>query len=466
MIENLTIKLNNNIRGALQVIDNNSQGVCFVVDQNGKLCGLITDGDIRRGFLRGASMETPVEEVMVVDHLFLPSTTEAEIIQSHLDKKIKIIPLVDESGRPVDYATHFRNHAIPSAEPALEGNELEYVAECLNTNWISSQGRFVKKFENEFAEYLKMPNAVAVSSGTTALHLALIALGVGPGDEVIVPNLTFAASASTIVQAGAEPVLVDVCRDDWCIEPEAIVGAITKKTRAILPVHLYGQPAKMDEITEIAIKNNLLVVEDCAQALGSSYYGKMPGSFGDAGTFSFFGNKLLTTGEGGMIVFKDKKVAEKARRLRDHGMSQKKRYWHEEIGYNYRLTNIQAAIGVAQLERIDSIVKRKLDLSSQYRKALSGIPQIELPCDRDGIKNTYWMFSILLNTNQSSISLDEFEHRLNLRGIDTRRIFYPLHQMPPYREFSGKRLFPNTEKISMTILNLYSNSLEILELQN
>ena len=232
-----------------------------------------------------------------------------------------------------------RSHVLPVMEPSLNGNELQYVIDCIKTGWISSQGLYVKRFEAEFASYLGVPEAVSCANGTVALHLALAALGIGAGDEVIVPDLTFAASINAVLHSGATPVLVDVRRDTWTIDTDSLQSLMTPRTRAIMPVHLYGRASHMDELRAIAKAHGVLLIEDAAEALGASYRGAMLGSLGDAGTFSFFGNKLITTGEGGMVVYRDAKAAARARILRDHGMDPKRRYWHLEVGYNYRLTN-------------------------------------------------------------------------------------------------------------------------------
>jgi perosamine synthetase len=240
--------------------------------------------------------------------------------------------------------------------------------DCLKTGWISSIGKYVSLFEKKFSQYVKSKNAVAVSSGTTALHLAIVALGIEKGDEVIIPSFTFVAPLNAILYSGATPVLVDINKDNLCIDESKLLKAITKKTKAIIIVHIYGFPLNMKNIKKIAKKYNLLIIEDCAEALGSKIYNKHVGTFGDAGTFSFFGNKTVSTGEGGMIIFKESKNAQKAISLRGHAMSLKEKYWHDDIGYNYRLTNIQAAIGLAQMERIKLFVNKKIWIAKIYRK--------------------------------------------------------------------------------------------------
>lgn len=346
---------------------------------------------------------------------------------------------------------------IPVAEPSLCGNERRYLNQCLKSGWISSQGPFVARFEREFAQYLDVPSAVAVSSGTAALHLALAALGIGPGDEVIVPDLTFAATINSVIYCGATPVLVDVDRDTWSMAPGAVAAAITNRTRAIVPVHLYGQPAPMDDLIELARMHDLRVVEDAAEALGSRIRERPVGTIGDAGAFSFFSSKLLTTGEGGMVVFRDPEAAAHVRVLRDHGMTPGRRYWHDVIGFNYRLTSLQAALGVAQLERVAHLLSRKTKIASAYRRRLGCIEGLILPAQLPPAFNSYWTFSMIVDSDRLGICRDEIVNRLERANIETRPLFYPLHIMPPYRAYAAGQDFPNSEWLSANGLSLPSS---------
>lgn len=357
MLEDLLVKADAAIRDTLIRLNRNELGIAFVVDDIGRLEGVATDGDIRRGLLDGATLESPISRVMNRNARALPAGSDRHKIIESLTSPIRMIPLLDADRRVVDYASLARYTSIPVANPSLDGNERAYVLDCLESGWISSQGGYLRKFEAALAEFLGVEHALAVSNGTVALHLALVTLGIGPGDEVIVPDLTFAASASAVIHAGATPVLVDVESTSWTLDLDKAASAIGPRTRAIMPVHLYGQPADMDGVKALADRHGLLVIEDAAEALGSTWKGRRVGTFGDASTFSFFANKIVTTGEGGMAVFADPAKAERARRLRDHGMNPEKRYWHDEIGFNYRMTNMQAAIGVAQMERIESFIK-------------------------------------------------------------------------------------------------------------
>jgi len=443
------------LREALTLIDKTSHGLAFAIDETGALTGVLTDGDIRRSLLKGSTLQTPVADVMQRHYTALPVDSAPETIAATLSDVITHIPLLDKAGRPVDYASFSRLHRIPVSEPSLNGNELAYVVECIKTNWVSSQGRFVNQFESKFAQFHGLDRALSVSNGTVALHLALVALGLQPGDEVIVPDLTFAASANAVIHAGGKPVLVDVNETTWTMDPDLLEEAITPRTRAIMPVHLFGHPCDMTPILAFAKKHELWVIEDCAEALGAEYQGKKIGTFGDAACFSFYGNKLITTGEGGMILFKSSDLFEKAKRLRDHGMTPEKRYWHAEVGYNYRLTNLQAAIGVAQMEQAESFLEKKISLAKQYRSALDGIPGIRFPQTASWAKNVYWLYSILIGP-ELGIDRDELMFKLLQSGIETRPLFYPLHEMPPYRAFTGGRKFPNSVQTSRLGMSLPS----------
>ncbi len=456
ILAEMVVASEENLRKALEVIDNNSQGTCFVVDGH-KLLGVLTDGDIRRLLLSSVSLECSVKDHMSTNFVTLDADADNETIQETLTDKIRHIPMIDKNGKLVDYANYHRYHHIPLAEPQLDGNELAYVTDCITTNWISSQGKYVNRFENMFSEYINGNEALAVSNGTVAIHLALVALGVGRGDEVIVPDFTFAASINAILHAGATPVLVDVDIETWTIDVGEIEKALTDRTKAIMPVHLYGHPCDMDPIMKIARAYNLFVIEDCAEAVGSYYRDKHVGTLGDAATFSFFGNKTITTGEGGMVLFRDKLVANTARTLRDHGMSPEKRYWHDVVGYNYRLTNMQAAIGVAQMERIEYFVQHKRDLANAYHQALQNLEEIRLPLEAEWAKSSYWLYTILLN-DDVDIGRDDLIQRLLINGVEARPVFYPMHIMPPYLPFGGKRSLKNTEIISRSGISLPSSS--------
>lgn len=455
-IQELLIKSEDSLIEAMRAIDRNAQGIAFVVDANSRLVGVLTDGDVRRALLNGATLTMPASQVMRTRFISRPAETDNKELVGLLNDQIRHIPLVDKDNKPVDYACIHHLRRIQVMEPVLDGNELEYVSDCIKTNWISSQGKYVRQFEGLFSVYCSMPYGLAVSNGTVALHLALEALGVGPGDEVIVPDLTFAATINAVLYARATPVIVDIDPATWNIDPKQVEKAVTKKTKAIIPVHLYGQACQMDELLEIAARHKLFIVEDCAEAIGTRYKGRPVGSFGDISTFSFFGNKTITTGEGGMLLFKDKKLYERASVLRDHGMSKQIKYWHDEVGYNYRMTNMQAAIGVAQMERVNNFVEQKHRLGALYDSFFAKAVNITTPARTDSSNNSYWLYTILLDT-ASGISRDELIKKMLMNGIETRPVFFPLHKMPPYAQFARGGGFPVACDVSARGISLPSS---------
>lgn len=454
-IKDLIINKNANLREALHHLDKKGSGVLFVVDDTSKLLGILTDGDVRRFLLSEMNLKTAVTNVMNANFVSLPSSADNSKILEHLNNRIKIIPLLNDKGEVVDYASLNRLRRISIASPLLEGNELTYLTDCIKTNWISSQGKYVRKFEALFKEYHEDYEALAVSNGTVALHLALAALGIGKGDEVIVPNMTFAASINAVIYTGATPVLAEIEADTLNIDVAKIEKLITNKTKAIMPVHLYGQACDMNAIVQIAKKHNLLIVEDCAEALGSTYEGRPLGVFGDAATFSFYGNKTITTGEGGMVLFKDPVVADKAAVLRDHGMSKEKRYWHDYVGFNYRLTNLQGAIGVAQFERLSEFVQAKRTLAKKYNAALSQYSFFQTPIEKENSTNSYWLYTFLINESAPFNRKDLVDY-LNEKGVETRPVFFPLNIMPPYLEYAEGDTFDISERVSNTGMSLPS----------
>lgn len=452
---------NVDVKTALERIDQAASGVVFVVDVEGRMKGVLTDGDIRRALLNDCTLSTRVDEVMNPNFEFAyVSSSNADII-SKLNAKIRILPLLDEYLRIVDYSSINQLRSIPIANPSLKGNEFAYVTDCINQNWISSQGKYVKEFEAVFAKYHLSAHSLAVSNGTVALHLALVALGVGKGDEVIVPNLTFAASVNAIIYTGAVPVLSEVDAETWNIDVKAASKLLTKRTKAIMLVHLYGQPCEMDELILFANENKLLVIEDCAEALGSYYKNKPVGVFGDAATFSFFGNKTITTGEGGMILFKSKIIADRAAVLRDHGMNKAKRYWHDHVGFNYRLTNIQAAIGVAQFERLHIFVEKKIRIGKRYTECLRKYNYFQTPVENSDIVNSHWLYTFVI-LEGSPFNREDFTKYLLANQIETRPTFYSLHEMPPYKKFKRSKILKNSIFISKNGISLPS-SVDLLE---
>ncbi len=321
---------------------------------------------------------------------------------------------------------------IPIASPVLDGNEMQYVRECLESTWISSHGKFIDAFERRFAELCGVEHAIACNNGTTALHLALVSLGVGAGDEIIVPDLTYVATANCVRYCNADPVFVDCEPRTFNIDPAAIEAKITPRTKGIIVVHLFGQPCDMDEIRKIADAHGLFIVEDAAEAHGAKYKGRPVGSLGKCATFSFFGNKIVTTGEGGAVVTDDDELASRLRLLRGQGMDPERRYWFPVIGYNYRMTNIAAAIGLAQLERVDRALAFRRRLSAWYDEALADVDVIR-PYVEPWAEHSFWMYTIKMAPD-AALSRDQVLAALDAHGIETRPVFYPMHVLPPYRQ--------------------------------
>lgn len=343
---------------------------------------------------------------------------------------------------------------IPVAEPVLEGNEKRYVMDCLESGWISGSGPYVDAFEEKFAAVCGTSSAMACASGTAALHLALLALHIGPGDEVIVPDLTYIASANAVTYCGAQAIFADIDPTLRTLDAVDVARRISPATKAIIAVHLYGHPVYMEPIYQLAKVHQLHVVEDAAQAHGAEYLRRRAGGLGDVAAFSFFGNKIVSTGEGGMVTTNDANLTEKIRVLKGQGMSPQRRYWFPIVGYNYRMTNIQAAIGLAQLERFDWFIERRREVARWYSQALKGLP-IEIPSEAPWGKNVHWLYAICV---EQGINRDRVMRELNDAGIETRPFFYPLHQMPPYYQEDGDSIFPVATSVAARGINLPSSA--------
>ena len=329
---------------------------------------------------------------------------------------------------------------IPVNEPLLTGNEKKYLNGCIDTGWISSEGPFVKKFEDAFSEKVDRKYGIAVANGTAALEIAVKALGIGPGDEVILPTFTIISCIHQIIRSGATPVLVDSEPITWNMDVSQIESKITERTKAIMVVHIYGLPVDMDPVLELAKEYNLKIIEDAAELIGQTYKGKPCGSFGDISTFSFYPNKHITTGEGGMVVTDDEDLAEKCRSLRNLCFQKEQRFIHEELGWNYRMTNLQAAVGLAQLEKLDEHIKRKRTMGQLYTQLLSDIKNIQLPVPMTNYaENIYWVYGIVLK-NEIPFDAKEAMKKLSEAGVGTRPFFWPMHEQPVFRRMG---LFQN-----------------------
>jgi perosamine synthetase len=380
------------------------------------------------------------------------------IAAADMNRIQSLLPGMEPALLPLpDADLHGQRPTLPVSEPVLDGNESRYLNQCVRSGWISSAGQFVRDFEREFARQADCEFGVACSSGTTALHLATATLGLGPGDEVILPTFTMVATASAVAYTAAAPVLVDAECETWNIDPSRIEAAITPRTRAIIAVHTYGHPAPMDPIMEIARRHNLTVIEDAAEAHGAEYHGRRAGSLGHLACFSFYANKIVTTGEGGMLTTNDPEIARVARRLRDHAFSDERHFWHKYRGFNYRMTNLQAAVGLAQTERLDEFVGARRENAQIYRQLLESIPGLQLPRELPGVKSVFWMFGLLVHP-EFHATRDELREHLAARGIETRTFFIPIHLQPVYyRDYAGTR-FPAAELLCQRGLYLPSSS--------
>jgi perosamine synthetase len=340
---------------------------------------------------------------------------------------------------------------IPISQPSIGARERELVLDAVDSGWVSSIGKYIDEFETAFARYCGTEFALTVSNGTTGLHLALVTLGIGPGDEVIIPDLTFVATANAVAYTGATPVLADVDPDTLCIDPASVESLITERTKVIMPVHLYGHPADLDALTTIAKARGINVIEDAAEAHGAEYKGRRVGGLSQCGVFSFYGNKVVTTGEGGMLTTNDRAFYQRAKRLRDHAMSPERRYFHDERGFNYRMTNLQAALGVAQMERIDVFLKRRAEIMTWYNSAIPCSETVRLNRVKNWARSAFWMVCLEVDGFDEA-RRNSFMQGLKQRGIDSRPYFCTMSSMPMYKQ----KPLPVATRKAQTGLNLPS----------
>lgn len=431
---------------------------CLVTDAR-RVIGVITDGDIRRYLRAGGAIDDHSEKAMNHSFTSLSPETDPEEVQRAL-RHLTFIPILDAHGSLVYVATPDRPHRIPLAEPFIGDAEETKLLECFHSGWISSRSPFVAEFEEAFSTYIGVDQGVCVSNGTVAIELALRALGIKAGDEIIVPDLTFGATANAVLNVGASPRFVDVTEDDWGMDPAALAEAISAKTRGVILVHLYGAPARLEEIRAICDTRGILLIEDCAEAIGARISGSHVGAVGDAATFSFFANKTITTGEGGYVTFRGDEALQSARLIRDHGLSRNsnEHYWHSIQGGNMRMTGLQAAIGIAQLERAEDITGVKRGLADQFRSELEGVHDIDIRGDLRNDTNSHWLVVAVLS-GELAQKRHELQSHLGMMGIETRLGFQPLHQMPAFAEyFHGSPIPERSISISEQILCLPSGA--------
>lgn len=429
----------------------NKKRTLYVVDKSYQLLGSITDGDLRRFLLKNKYIDKSlsIEKVYNKKPLYFFIGYDPLKLKKILSNKIKSIPILNNKKQIVEIFEG-KELYIPNYSPYLNGNEKKYVLDALDSGWISSRGKFIHKFENYFKKFIKCKYALTVSSGTSALQLALMTIGIKPGDEVIVPGLTFYAPMNAIISMGAKPIPVDVSLDNYCMDLNLVEKKISKKTKAIIVVHLYGSPVDVQKLKNIKKKYKLAIIEDCAEAIGSYYRNKHVGVQGDISTFSFFGNKTVTTGEGGMFVTNNKKFFETAKVKKNHGMSLNYKYFHTSTGLNFRMTNLQASIGLAQMEQINIILNKKKTLIKKYKENISKISNISFQSEKKGDVNSYWLFVVRLDKDFMKFK-DKIIKSYNKKGYDVRRIFYSLDEMPV-------RKFYNKNEINLKNSKILSNS--------
>lgn len=417
--------------GIERALDNGAS-VLFVTDADGIMLGQVSLGRMRSAIASGAHLQ---------------DLRLGELVEPVAE--VGVTPVVDHAGRLVGVRRRPELRGLPVAEPDLSHAELRGVLDAFLSTWISSTGDYIRSFEQRFAERCSMAHGVATSNGTVSLHLAMAALGIGKGDEVLVPDLTFAACANTVMHLGARPVLVDIDPDTWCLSVEAMERLVTPRTRAIMVVHLFGRPAPMTEIRAFADARGLYIIEDCAEAHGARYDGQPVGSFSDIASFSFFANKIITTGEGGICLTNNPDLAARMRMLRDHGMRPDRKYWFEDAGFNYRMTNLQAAIGCAQLDRMDDFLAQRDAVQARYEAALGDIPGLRfMPPMSARSQPVVWFSSVLVPAAKRA----ELIEAARCRGIDLRPFVNSLSSMPAYRRFA--RRCPVSADVSATGLHL------------
>ncbi len=445
------VKPTNSVKEVLKKL--NKRRTLYVVDQSKKLLGSITDGDIRRFLIKNKSynFNRNIKEIFNKKPFYRFEGFDPIKLKSILSDKIKDIPILDKD-KKITQIFDGKKIIVPIYSPYLYGNEKKYINEAIDSGWISSTGKYVQKFENKFKKYLKCKYAITVNNGTSALQLALMTIGVKPGDEVIVPGLTFYAPMNAIISVGAKPVPVDVSLKNFCIDLNLIEKKISKKTKAIIIVHLYGFPLDIKRLKNLKKKYKLVVIEDCAEALGSFSKKKHVGLNSDIATFSFFGNKTITTGEGGMFVTKNRDFYQRAYLMKNHGMSKNRKYFHLMNGLNFRMTNLQAAIGLAQIEQIREILSKKKKINYIYKKMINQIEDVEFQPEYKGDVNSYWLFVIKLEGKLEKFR-DELIKIYKKKNYDVRRTFFSLDEMP-IKKFYSKHLseLKNSKKLSKSCL--------------
>ena len=465
-VDSVIVIESSTIREAMECINKTGLRIVLIVNENKKLLGIVTDGDIRRALLSGKDFKTPIKKIMTANPITAQEGTPAtKLLEIMLEKDIQGIPIIDNKGILIDVALLSELRTIPLSSPDITHKEIEAINQVLSTPFLSI-GPKIKEFEEKIANYIGTKYAIAVNSGTSGLHLCIRSLDIKDGDEVITSPFSFIASANCILFERAKPVFVDIDKNTLCIDVNKIEEKITKKTKAILAVDIFGHPAEWDELERIAKKYKLYLIEDSAEALGSEHKGKKCGSLGNVGVFAFYPNKQIVTAEGGMIVTNDEKIAKLCQSMRNQGRDEGDAWLsHTRLGFNYRMSELSAALGVAQMERIDEMLEKRQKVANLYNERLSKIEGIKIPYIAPNVKMSWFVYVIRLDDKRfSKEDRDQIMKKLKARGINCRDYFPPIHLEPFYVKMFGykKGSFPLTEEVSgLTIaLPFYNNLTE------
>jgi perosamine synthetase len=457
-IGSIILRENNTIKEAMEQINKTGLRIVLIVDENKKLLGVAVDGDIRRALLSGKNLSSPIKNIMTQNPITASEGALAtKLLEIMLEKNIQEIPIINTEGRVVDLALLRELKSIPLSSPDITYKEIEIINQVLSTPTLSI-GPKVKEFEEKLANFIGTKYAIAVNSGTSGLHLCVRSLDIKDGDEVITTPFSFIASSNCVLFERAKPVFVDIGENTLCIDPEKIEKAITKKTKAILPVHIFGYPSEMDKIMEIAKRYNLAIIEDACEAFGSEYNGRKVGTFGNCAVFSFYPNKPITTGEGGAIVTNDEKIAKLCQSLRNQGREENGSWLcHKHLGYNYRMSELNASLGVIQMERIEEILNKRQRVAELYNQRLSEIKGVKIPYTGPNVKISWFVYVIRIDPEKfSGEDRDVIIRKLENRGINCRNYFPPIHLEPFYTEMFGYKRgdFPVTERVSNSTISL------------
>ena len=444
-----TCKRTDNVFAAIEKCLDNGLGACLVVSDDQSLVGRITLDDIRCGILDGHVLTDTSLDRYIHDGVRPSPPPGGERRNEPSADDGPLTPVLDYRGHLIDVVVDRSKQFVQVAKPDLSHHEFRTVLDAFISTWISSKGPYVRRLEADFASFVGTQHGIAVTNGTVALHLALLALGIGAGDEVIVPDLTFAATVNAVLYCGATPILADIDPQTWTLTVEQVQRVITPRTKAIIPVHLYGRPAEIGPLVAFAHDRGCVVVEDCAEALGARYDGRTVGEFGDVSCFSFYANKIVTTGEGGICLTNSQSIAQSIAQLRDHGVTPGTSYWHERVGYNYRMTNLQAAIGCSQIWRIDGALQRNQRIERMYRDRLAGIPGVSFPPTLpDRYEPVVWLACAQVPAEARARLIEQARRA----DIEMRPFFHPLSTLPAYEKYA--RPCPNSLALSRTGINL------------